>query len=75
MTKIKLELVHGSLFILGPLTNAQYKHSIVKETSRKKPVGERISLTYRNIKRFIDQVTGLEVVSPLMPQAADQSTV
>ena len=75
MTKMKLELEHGSLFILGPLTNAQYKHSVVKETSRNMPVGERISLTYRNIRRFVDQVTGKEVVSPLMPQAADQSTV
>ena len=37
--RIKLLLEHGSLFILGPLTNAQYKHSIVQETSKKTDVG------------------------------------
>lgn len=66
-TKLKLELEHGSLFILGPMTNAQYKHSIVKETSKKITVGERISLTYRNIQRFINQETGQEVVASVMP--------
>jgi alkylated DNA repair dioxygenase AlkB len=70
-SKIKLELEHGSLFVLGPLSNAQYKHSIVKETSKKVAVGERISLTYRNIQRYINQVTGQEVAAPV----ADQPTM
>jgi hypothetical protein len=74
-SKIKLELEHGSLFILGPLTNAQYKHSIVKETSKKVTVGERISLTYRNIQRFISQETRREVVAPVVPQAAGQTAM
>ena len=74
-TKIKLELTHGSLFILGPLTNAQYKHSIVKEASKKITVRERISLTYCNIQRFVNQVTGHEVVAPVVAQAVDQSTM
>jgi hypothetical protein len=73
--KIKLELKHGSLFILGPLTNAQYKHSIVKETSKRTTVGERISLTYRNIQRWVNQVTGREVLVPVVAHAADQSTM
>lgn len=39
-------LPSGSLFVLGPKTNAQWKHSIPKS---KKVLGRRISLTYRAI--------------------------
>ena len=36
----------GSLFVLGPKTNAKWKHAIPKS---KKVLGRRVSLTYRAI--------------------------
>ena len=41
-----LVLPPGSLFVLGPKTNAKWKHSIPKS---KKVLGRRVSLTYRAI--------------------------
>lgn len=50
-----LWLEHGSLFVLGPRTNAEWKHSIVKTKGECK---ERISLTYRSIKTSYNPATG-----------------
>jgi len=41
-----LKLCHGSLFVLGPKTNREWKHSIIK---RSKVQHRRVSLTYRSI--------------------------
>jgi alkylated DNA repair dioxygenase AlkB len=51
-----VELEHGSLFVLGPETNApgNFKHSIVKTAQ---DVGERLSLTFRSIKTRYDPST------------------
>ena len=62
--KIQLVLPHGSVFVLGPITNKLYTHSIVKETSKTKTVGTRISLTYRSIARIINKQPN-EVVTPM----------
>lgn len=43
-----LVLTHGSLFVLGPNTNAKWKHSIVKEAAA---THRRVSLTYRHINQ------------------------
>jgi len=43
---IKFTLPVGSLFVLGPKTNAKWKHSILKS---KQAMGRRVSLTYRAI--------------------------
>ena len=50
-----LYLEHGSLFVLGPYTNAAWKHSIVKTKSA---CNERISLTYRTINTSYNPSTG-----------------
>ena len=63
--KIQLVLPHGSVFVLGPITNKLYKHSIVKETSKTRTVLTRISLTYRSIARIINKETN-EVVAPIV---------
>ncbi len=47
--KVSVDLGHGSLFVLGSVTNENSKHSIRKTSS---PVGERMSLTFRSIKTF-----------------------
>jgi alkylated DNA repair dioxygenase AlkB len=39
-------LNHGSLFVLGPKTNIEWKHSIVKRPNH---IGRRVSMTYRSI--------------------------
>lgn len=43
---VDVKLNHGSMFVLGPETNRNWKHSIVQ---RKKVRGRRISMTYRAI--------------------------
>ncbi|CAF1079062.1 unnamed protein product [Didymodactylos carnosus] len=43
----ELRLDSGSLFVLGPKTNSEWKHSIIKSG---KLCGRRVSLTYRTIK-------------------------
>jgi alkylated DNA repair dioxygenase AlkB len=42
-----LRLAHGSLFVLGPVTNKCWKHAILKD---KKAEHRRVSLTYRQIE-------------------------
>ena len=42
----------GSLFLLGPQTNAEYQHCI-PPLKRDEHVGERISLVLRDIKTFV----------------------
>ena len=46
--KKTLLLEHGSLFVLGPKTNAKWKHSILKGTKREH-CETRLGLTYRHI--------------------------
>ena len=41
-----IKLNHGSLFVLGPETNRNWKHSIVQKKGLE---GRRVSLTYRSI--------------------------
>ena len=60
--KIELVLEHGSVFVLGPKTNQEWKHSIVKQSGKKIKLEPRVSLTFRSIKRRINQETG-EIVS------------
>ena len=44
---VHLELPHGSLLLMRGATQKNYRHALAKTT---KPVGERINLTFRNIK-------------------------
>ncbi|MCB9764559.1 MAG: isochorismatase family protein [Alphaproteobacteria bacterium] len=58
----RVDLPHGSVFLLGWSTNQQYQHAIRpdrREAQEKRPDelrdgGERISLTFRHITTFID---------------------
>ena len=43
---VNVKLNHGSMFVLGPETNRNWKHSIVQKKGLK---GRRVSLTYRAI--------------------------
>lgn len=44
---VHLELPHGSLLLMRGDTQKNYRHALAKTA---KPVGERINLTYRNIR-------------------------
>ncbi len=44
---VHLELPHGSLLLMRGDTQKNYRHALAKTV---KPVGERINLTYRNIR-------------------------
>ena len=46
--KVELELHHGDLVIMRGMTQALWKHRVPKT---KKPVGERINLTFRSVIR------------------------
>eukprot|EP00457_Paulinella_chromatophora_P007070 gb/GEZN01007090.1/.p1 GENE.gb/GEZN01007090.1/~~gb/GEZN01007090.1/.p1 ORF type:complete len:477 (+),score=36.93 gb/GEZN01007090.1/:22-1452(+) len=54
-------LPSGSLFVLGPLTNESWTHSIVPvlEDQQASSVGPRMSLTIRNVATFYDPGAGV----------------
>ena len=62
----RIALPHGSMFVLGPVTNQQFSHSILPKTEQKeeekgtqsKSPFRRISLTLREVKTFRDLTTG-----------------
>jgi alkylated DNA repair dioxygenase AlkB len=62
----RIPLMHNSLFILGPLTNQYWLHSVradKRPSSQKAPEelaygGERISLTFRQIGTWVDRERG-----------------
>jgi nicotinamidase-related amidase/alkylated DNA repair dioxygenase AlkB len=64
--KQQVLMPHGSMFILGPLSNMRWLHGIrpdkrpdtEKSAEEKAYHGERISLTFRNIGTFIDPDSG-----------------
>jgi alkylated DNA repair dioxygenase AlkB len=45
--RLAIDLTHGSLLIMAGTTQHHWKHAVPKT---KKPVGERINLTFRNIQ-------------------------
>jgi len=47
-SKVKLRLAHGHLLVMAGQTQRLYQHSLPKTT---KPVGERISLTFRWVRQ------------------------
>eukprot|EP00971_Amphidinium_carterae_P323399 6427040-Amphidinium_carterae.1 len=49
----KVNLPHGSLFVLGPATNREWLHSIPVQAQQ---LGHRISLTIRQMGTFFDTV-------------------
>jgi putative IMPACT (imprinted ancient) family translation regulator len=51
----RVTLPHGSMFVLGPKTNKQFTHSILRKKGSKKP---RISLTLREVITYMDLKTG-----------------
>ena len=51
---IQVLLPHGSMLVLGPKTNEKWTHSILKKEDS---TGERISLTMRECKTFMDMKT------------------
>lgn len=50
--KVDIELQPGSLFCLGPQTNAEYKHAILQT---KQEVCPRISLTFRDVVNWTER--------------------
>lgn len=60
----RILLPHNSMFVLGPVTNKYYTHSILQKFDEKKGETEeksipRISLTFRNVTTFMHKKTGL----------------
>jgi hypothetical protein len=51
----RVTLPHGSMFVLGPKTNKQFTHSILR---KKGSTDSRISLTLRDVKTYMDLKTG-----------------
>ena len=51
----RIVLPHGSMLVLGPLSNKYFTHSILK---KKDSTGPRLSLTMRNVKTFLDTKSG-----------------
>ena len=49
----RIRLPHNSMVILGPYTNREFTHSIIKQDC-KDDSGERISLTFREVTTFLD---------------------
>lgn len=49
-------LPHGSMLVLGPLTNKLFTHSILPKEGSVQP---RISLTFRSVLTFLDKDSGL----------------
>lgn len=52
---IQIRLPHGSMLVLGPKTNQQFTHSILKKEGSDIP---RMSLTFRHVVTFMDLNTG-----------------
>eukprot|EP00567_Pseudictyota_dubia_P012766 CAMPEP_0197456716 /NCGR_PEP_ID=MMETSP1175-20131217/44076_1 /TAXON_ID=1003142 /ORGANISM="Triceratium dubium, Strain CCMP147" /LENGTH=379 /DNA_ID=CAMNT_0042990857 /DNA_START=31 /DNA_END=1167 /DNA_ORIENTATION=- len=52
---VRVSLPHCSMLVLGPNTNRLFTHSIMKKEGN---CGERISLTLREVKTFLDPKTG-----------------
>lgn len=51
----RITLPHGSILVLGPKTNKQFTHSILRKKGSTEP---RISLTLREVKTYMDLKTG-----------------
>jgi len=51
----RISLPHGSMLVIGPITNKFFTHSILKKEGSKAP---RISLTLRDVKTFMDLRSG-----------------
>lgn len=51
----RILLPHGSMLVLGPKTNKQFSHSVLKKEGSTAP---RISLTLRDVTTFMDLSTG-----------------
>jgi hypothetical protein len=51
----RVVLPHGSMLVLGPHTNKLFSHSILAKDGSGEP---RISLTFRDVKTFLDCTTG-----------------
>lgn len=52
---IRVPLPHGSMLVLGPITNKQFSHSILRKEGS---TTSRISLTMRDVATFLDLNTG-----------------
>ena len=51
----RITLPHASMLVLGPETNKQFTHSIIRKEGSMEP---RISLTMRDVRTFMDKKTG-----------------
>mmetsp|Transcript_3103 Transcript_3103/g.7123 ORF Transcript_3103/g.7123 Transcript_3103/m.7123 type:complete len:448 (+) Transcript_3103:68-1411(+) len=51
----RIVLPHGSMLVLGPISNKLFTHSILKKEDS---VGPRLSLTMRNVKTFLYMKNG-----------------
>ena len=51
----RVVLPHGSMLVLGPNTNKQFTHSILKKEGSKRV---RVSLTFRHVTTYMDLRTG-----------------
>ena len=51
----RIVLPHGSMLVLGPISNKYFTHSILRKEDSS---GPRLSLTMRNVKTFLDAKSG-----------------
>ena len=51
----RIVLPHGSMLVLGPISNKYFTHSILQKEDSSAP---RLSLTMRNVKTFLDTKSG-----------------
>ena len=52
----RILLPHGSMLMIGPKTNKQFTHSIIRKPDFSVP---RISLTFRHVTTYLDRSTGM----------------
>uniref|UniRef100_A0A7S0ANR0 Fe2OG dioxygenase domain-containing protein n=1 Tax=Minutocellus polymorphus TaxID=265543 RepID=A0A7S0ANR0_9STRA len=51
----RIVLPHGSMLVLGPISNKYFTHSILRKEDS---TGPRLSITMRNVKTFLDTKSG-----------------